>query len=118
MIQKNEKCKNNICFVIEGQYEFSDNNEQKLDFYGHESIVEKNDDLRYAFEMKFTTEGKLATTTKKEIENALGCSLEKAQQKSKEMKKIIEKHNDNRNERKNIAENMVLSDFHVVKKLG
>ena len=33
--------------------------------------------------MKFTTDGKLAHSTKKEIETALGCSVEKAQQKSK-----------------------------------
>jgi hypothetical protein len=46
-------------------------------------MIDKNDDCKYAFEMKFTSEGKVAHATKKEIETALGCSIEKAQEKSK-----------------------------------
>ena len=45
VINKDDKCKNNIFFVIEGTYELS-KNEPKVDFYGHEAILEKNDDLR------------------------------------------------------------------------
>ena len=80
--QKDDKCKNNIFFVIEGQYELT-KPDAKAEFYGHESMLDKNDDLKYGFDMKFTTDGKVASTTKKEIESALGCSLEKAQMKSK-----------------------------------
>jgi hypothetical protein len=39
-------------------------------------MLSKNDEMKYTFEMKFTTEGKIAKATNKEIETALGCSVE------------------------------------------
>ena len=42
VFSKDDKCKNNICFVIEGQYELSVK-EGRADMYGHDCMSDKTD---------------------------------------------------------------------------